>query len=78
MKTHWKVERAGVRQWTLNGKHYFEDGTATDWTKVSTYPTRKAAVTVGMLLRDRGEPISWPGGAIRMGIALVDSCKVEG
>jgi hypothetical protein len=77
MKTHWKVERVGARQWTLNGKHYFEDGTTTEWEKVSTYPTRKAAVTVGMLLRDRGEPIAWPGGSIRLGLALVDSCELE-
>lgn len=41
---------------------------------MSHYATRKQAITVGMIMRDRGEPISWPGGAVRMGIALVEPC----
>jgi hypothetical protein len=28
-------------------------------------------------MRDRGDPISWPGGAIRMGLALVEPCKEQ-
>jgi hypothetical protein len=45
---------------------------------MGTYGTRRAAVQTGMLLRDRGELITWPGGAIKMGIALVEPCKIEG
>ena len=76
MKTEWRVIKTDRKDapWRLEGKHHFYDGTHSEWAKVSDYKTRKAAITVGMIMRERGEPISWPGGAIRMGIALVESC----
>ena len=42
---------------------------------MGTYKTRRAAIETGMILRERLEPISWPGGPIRIGIALIDSCQ---
>lgn len=76
MKTHWRIIKTDRKQfpWRLEGNHHFDDGTCSGWERLSDYKTRKAAITVGMLIRERGEPISWPGGAIRMGIAMVESC----
>lgn len=76
MKTHWRVIKTDQKRfpWELQGQHYFDDGTCSEWAKVSDYKTRKAAVSVGLIIRERGEPISWPGGAIRIGIALIQSC----
>lgn len=76
MKTHWRIIKTDREQfpWRLEGNHHFEDGTCSGWEKLSDYKTRKAAITVGMLIRERGESLSWPGGAIRMGIAMVESC----
>jgi hypothetical protein len=75
-KTHWRVIKTDRKQfpWQLQSLHHFDDGTCTQWEKLSDYKTRKAAITVGMIMRDRDDPISWQGGAIRMGIALVESC----
>ena len=78
MQSQWEVKRTSAKVWTLWSQTRLPDGTVSAWQKMGTYGTRKAAVTVGMLLRDRGERISWPGGAIRMGLALVESCKAEG
>ena len=73
MKHQWVVEKSG-RKWTLKAQPTLDDGTVGPWHVVGNYPTRKSAVTVGMVLRGRGERISWPGNAIKMGIALVSSC----
>jgi len=76
MKTQWRIVKTERKAfpWQLQSLHDFGDGECTGWEKLSDYKTRKAAITVGMLMRNRGEPISWQGGAIRMGIALVESC----
>ena len=75
MKTDWKVTKDDgappARRWRLQ---YRPAGYA--WETMGAYPTRKAALTVGFLMRERGENISWHGGPIRIGIALVDSCGV--
>jgi hypothetical protein len=75
MKTHWRIAKIPntTLPWQLQSMHHFSDGTCSPWEKLSNYKTRKQALTIGMLLRDHGEPISWEGGAIRMGIALVES-----
>ena len=75
--TQWRVTKHSgqTMAWHLESQSMLDDGTATPWGQIGRYRTRKAAVTVGMIMRERGERISWPGGAIRMGIALVDSCK---
>ena len=74
--TQWRVTKhAGESApWYLQSQHFLDDGTETPWGTIGRYRTRKAAINVGMIMRERGEPISWPGGAIRMGIALVESC----
>lgn len=76
MKQHWYIEKLPSGKWALKSLAYLDDGTCSGWQTLSTYKTRKAAITVGMILRERGEPISWQGGPIRMGIALVESCKM--
>ena len=78
MFKHWRVVKIhkGCNPWLLQSKTFFEDQTY-EWETLSSYPSRKAAIHVGMIMRDRGEPISWPGGAVRMGIALVEPCKQE-
>lgn len=78
MQSQWEIKRASAKVWHLWSRSRIDGGLFSAWQKMGTYPTRKAAVTVGMLLRDRGEPIAWPGGPIRMGLALVESCKIEG
>ena len=75
MRTDWKVTKNSAappaRRWRLDYR-----AAGHGWRLMSSYPTRKAALTVGFLMRERGEAISWHGGPIRMGIALVDSCGV--
>ena len=73
MTQQWKVEKYG-KLWTLHSQATLDDGTSETWTLVGTYKTRRSAITTGMLLRDRGERITWPGGAVRMGLAMVDPC----
>ena len=73
--TQWRiVKNYDKSAWLLQNRHLLDDGKLTNWDTLNTYKTRKRAVAVGMLMRERGEPISWEGGAIRMGIALVESC----
>ena len=74
--TQWRVTKhAGeTSPWYLESQSMLTDGMATPWGRIGRYRTRKAAITVGMLMRERGERITWPGSAIRMGIALVSSC----
>lgn len=76
MKSQWRIIKTDRKQfpWRLESLHHLDDGACTGWEKLSDYKTRKAAITVGMLMRERGESISWPGGAIRMGLAMVESC----
>jgi hypothetical protein len=76
MKKHWRIVKTDRKAfpWQLQSLCYLDDGTCSGWSKLSDYKTRKAAINVGMIMRERGEPISWEGGAIRMGIALVESC----
>ena len=76
---HWRIVKTDSRKlWALQSMSFMRDEagnlTSSPWQTVSHYPTRKQAITVGMIMRDRGEPISWHGGAVRMGIALVESC----
>ena len=77
MKSQWEVTRIGVGKWALWSRRTISEGNFSLWMKMGTYGTRRAAIETGMILRERGEPIAWPGGPIRMGIALVESCKLE-
>jgi hypothetical protein len=72
----WRITKHSgeTSPWYLESQSMLTDGTATPWGRIGRYRTRKAAITVGMVMRERGEPISWQGGAIRMGIALVSPC----
>jgi len=76
MKSQWRIVKTERKSfpWQLQSLSHFDDGTCTQWEKLSDYKTRKAAITVGMLMRERGELISWQGGTIRMGLAMVESC----
>jgi hypothetical protein len=78
MQSQWEVKRIGVGKWALWSRSRIEGEPYSAWQKMGTYGTRRAAIETGMLLRDRGEFITWPGGAIKMGIALVEPCKIEG
>ena len=77
MHSQWEVKRLGVGKWSLWSRTRIGSAPFSSWQKLGTYGTRRAAVQTGMLLRDRGEPIAWPGGAIKMGIALVEPCILE-
>jgi hypothetical protein len=77
MKSQWQVKRANDKTWQLWSRSQIGEEPFASWQKMATYKTRKAAVQTGMILRDRGELITWPGGAIKMGIALVEPCKIE-
>jgi hypothetical protein len=73
--TEWRiVKNYSKSAWLLQNRHRLDDSKVTHWETLNVCKTRKRAVTVGMLMRERGEPISWEGGAIRMGLALVESC----
>jgi hypothetical protein len=72
--THdWVIYKEG-KKWNLSSRATLYDGTTSDWSLVGLYKTRRSAITVGMLMRDRVEKISWPGGSIQIGIATVASC----
>jgi len=73
MKQQWKVEKEG-KNWVLYSQPTLDDGTICGWGKIGTYKTRRFALTTGFILREKGERITWPGGALRMGIAMVDPC----
>lgn len=74
--TQWRVTKhmGETSPWYLESQSLLQDGSATPWGRIGRYRTRKSAITVAMLMRERGEPISWQGGAIRMGLAMVESC----
>lgn len=74
--TQWRITKntGETAPWYLESQSMLTDGTATPWGTIGRYRTRKAAITVGMLMRERGERITWPGNAIRMGLALVSPC----
>ena len=77
---HWRIIKTGTnprKPWQLQSKAFLPDGYVSQWERVSDYPSRKAAISVGMIMRDRGEPISWQGGAVRIGIARVNSCHLD-
>ena len=76
MRHHWRIIKTIVsKRWDLQSMAFLEDGsTPMGWEHVSFYTSRKAAVTVAMIMRERGEPISWEGGPIKIGIAMASSC----
>jgi hypothetical protein len=75
-RTQWRVTKHNAESapWSLDSKCLLDDVSATPWGRIGRYRTRKGAIHVGMIMRERGECISWPGGSIRMGLALVESC----
>ena len=77
MISQWEIKRASAKAWQLWSRSRIGATPFSSWQKMGTYPTRKSAVQTGMILRERGEAIAWPGGPIRMGIALVEPCKLE-
>jgi len=74
--TQWRVTKhiGETSPWYLESQSLLTNGTSTQWDRIGRYRTRQAAINVGMIMRERGESISWPGKAVRMGIALVSSC----
>ena len=74
MQSQWEVKRIGVRKWALWSRSRIAGETFSSWHKMGTYSTRRAAIETGMILRERGEPIAWDGGPIRIGIALIEPC----
>lgn len=85
MKIDWYITKASNPKfggaWEIRTRVWFmENGQWTigdNWTRHSAAATRKAAIQRAMILRERGERISWDGRAIRMGIGLVESCPID-
>lgn len=77
MRTDWKIEKIKgaprAKAWALR---YRPAGYG--WETMSHYPTRKAALTMAYIMRERGDPISWEGGPIRLGVILVDAARLKG
>ena len=75
-RTQWRVTKhmGETSPWYLESQVILDDGSATPGGIIGRYRTRKGAIHVGMIMRERGESISWPGKAIRMGLAMVESC----
>ena len=73
MTHEWCIKKEG-KKWILSSRVKLDDDIWHGWSIVGTYKTRRSAITVGMLMRNRGETISWPGGSIQIGIATVASC----
>ena len=70
----WNIEsRAFIGAESESGAMKWE--MAHNWTRHSAAPSKRAALARIMLLRERGEPVSWEGGRpIRLGIVTFVSC----
>ena len=81
LKTDWRIVKSVSRrgQWDIETRVYLCDAggrvetMAQNWARHSVAASKSAALHRVMLLRERGEPVSWKGGPIRLGIALIDS-----
>jgi hypothetical protein len=81
IKHEWRIVRgAKPRQWDIQTRVFVisASGQVTmgqDWTRHSVATSKRAALARIMVLRDRGEKVSWEGGPMRLGIALMESCS---
>ena len=81
IKHEWRIVRgAKPRQWEIQTRCFVFDEsgrviTGHDWARHSEASSKRGALSRIMLLRDRGEKVSWQGGPMRLGIALMESCS---
>ena len=83
IKTDWRIVKSinpKFGRWNIETRDFLketgEDGRVAwnmerNWTRHSAAETKRAALARVMLLRERGETVSWEGGPIRLGIALI-------
>jgi len=75
MRTDWKIEKAAGKKKLAWALRYRPAGYS--WETMGHYPTKRAAFTIAMLMRDRGDRITWQGPAMRLGILCVEPHKLD-
>lgn len=83
IKTDWRIVKSPFKRgrWDIETRLFLRNiapGGAVSWEMVhnwqahSTAASKRAALARAMLLRERGETVSWSGPAMRLGIALIE------
>jgi len=83
IKTDWRIVKSPFKRgaWDIETRMFLRnvalDGAVSwsmerNWHIHSSATTKRAALARVMLLRERGETVTWSGPAMRLGIALID------
>ena len=86
LKTDWRIVKSSNPKfggkWDVETRVFLCDAKgrvesmAQNWARHSAADSKGAALSRIMLLRERGETVSWEGRAMRLGIATLESCNV--
>ena len=79
LKFDWRIVKSARRgRWDIETRIFTRDAQgawelAQNWTRHSVADSKRAALARIMILRERGERVTWSGGPIRLGVALVEA-----
>ena len=80
LKNDWRIVKSATRrgQWDIETRTFTRDAQgawelAQNWTRHSVADSKRAALARIMILRERGERVTWSGGPIRLGVALMEA-----
>ena len=82
LKTDWRIVKSVTKRgkWDIETRVFLCDAKgrvesmAQNWARHSAADSKGAALSRIMLLRERGETVSWEGRVMRLGIARLESC----
>lgn len=83
LKNDWRIVKSATKrgQWDIETRVFTRDAAgawelAQNWTRHSVADSKRAALARVMLLRERGERVTWTGGPIRLGVALIEADRL--
>ena len=84
IKTDWRIVKSVSKrgQWDIETRVFLCDPAgrvetmAQNWARHSVAASKRAAFARIMLIRERGERVTWEGGALRLGLALVEPQQI--
>lgn len=83
LKNDWRIVKSATKrgQWDIQTRTFTRDAAgawelAQNWTRHSVADSKRAALARVMLLRERGERVTWAGGPIRLGVALIEADRL--
>lgn len=83
LKNDWRIVKSATKrgQWNIETRAFTRDAAgawelAQNWTRHSVAGSKRAALARVMLLRERGERVTWTGGPIRLGVALIEADRL--